>query len=201
MIEFKLNERDYKMATSWDELTLERYCNLVALQGQEAEVKVEELYLLKIVGALCGVDLAELYELDMTTVRNLVDNLEFIYKQPEWPLKRFIMFNDKMYVFPQELNKITMGEIISIKTLQENKTQAEFLPYLLAIILRPGEEYEADGVKKYRQDKFNADDIELRRELFMELTIPEIMGSINFFLSGNNISPNNTPASTNELAQ
>jgi len=196
MIEFTLNEKAYKMATSWEELTLDKYINLVNLQGVDAEVKIEELYLLKIVGALCGVDLSELYELDMDTVRNLVDKLEFIYKQPEWPLKRFIMFNDQMFVFPQELNKITMGEIISIKTLQENKGQGEFLPYLLAVILRPGSEYEVNGEKKYKQDKFNADDIEYRAKLFLDLTIPEIMGSINFFLTGNNILPSNTAVST-----
>jgi len=102
MIEFNLNEKNYKMATSWEELTLDKYINLVNLQGSEAEIKVEELYLLKIVGALCSVELTELYELDMDTVRTLVESLEFIYKQPEWPLKRFIMFNDTMYVFPQE---------------------------------------------------------------------------------------------------
>lgn len=80
-----------------------------------------------------------------------------------------------------------MGEYISMKTFQENaKSQSEAIPYILAIILRPGKLVQdgETGEEKWVQDKFTANNIDYRKELFLNQPVMDLMGPIGFFLGG-----------------
>jgi hypothetical protein len=203
MKEFRLEEKDYKMPTDWSEMTLRHYVSLAKLEETKSQFILGELYLLKVIESLCLVDEDDdLDELTLDIVNELSGIISFLQENPVWNNISHLNIEGVDYVFPSDLNKLTMGEYISMKTFQENSaSQAEAIPYVLSIILRPGKKIvnEETGEEKWVQDKFTASNIEYRKELFMDLPVFDLMGPVSFFLSGKELSTNNTKDFTEEV--
>lgn len=184
---FVLNEREYQVPENWEEMTLKLYVNIAKLEEKRSEYLLGELYLLKVIEALCDAEEGDLDDLTLEIVNDVSTSLSFLKENYDWPNIKTIEIDGTTYVFPSDLNKLTMGEYISMKTFQENyTTQAEALPSILAIILRPGKliKDEETGEEKWVQDKFTANNIEYRRNLFMSQSVVKLMGPITFFLGG-----------------
>lgn len=184
---FNLNNKEYNYPESWEELTVERYVNIAKLEESRADYFLAELYLLKMIETICGAEDGELDELILDDVIEISSNITFLQKDYSWPNIKTLEIDGVTYVFPTDLNKLTMGEYISMKTFQENsKSNADALPYILAIILRPGKliKDEETGQEKWVQDKFTINNIEWRKELFMKQPVTNLMGPITFFLGG-----------------
>jgi len=198
MKEFRLNEKEWSMPSQWSDLTLEHYVNLATLEENKAEYILGELYLLKVIEVLCGAEAGELDELTIDMVTELSKEVGFLQEQPNWNNTKNIKINDIDYAFPTDLNKLTMGEYISIKTLQEGATsQAAAIPLILAIILRPAKlvKDNESGKETWIQDKFDANNIEWRKDLFLKQPVFDLMGPVTFFLGGSGISTPNIKGS------
>jgi len=161
-----------------------------------------ELYLLKIIEALCCAEPNELDDLTLDLVGELSNEVGYLNNEPKWSSSsRHLLINDVDYAFPEDLNKLTMGEYISIKMLQEQQnTQAELIPYLLAVILRPAKKVINEETKKENWicEKFNTENLEWRKELFLTQPVFNLMGPVSFFLNGSGTSIINTKVSTPE---
>lgn len=203
MKEFRLNEKDYKMPTNWEEMTLRHYINLAKLEESRTEYLLGELYLLKMIESLCLIDNEDdLNDLTLDIVAELSAALSFLQEQPKWNNTKDININGVDYVFPTDLNKLTMGEYISMKTFQENsKTDADAIPYILAIILRPGKKVvdQESGKEIWVQEKFSVANLEHRKELFMDIPAQDLMGQVGFFLTGKKSFTTNTKDFTEEV--
>lgn len=184
---FTLNSKEYNLPESWEEMTLALYVNIAKLEEKKSEYILGELYLLKVFEALCNTEEGELDDLTLDVVNDLSISLKFLQEQYTWENVRTIDIEGTVYVFPTDLNKLTMGEYISMKTFQENlSSQAEAIPYILAIILRPGVKVVDEETKeeKWVQDKFTAANIDYRRNLFLKQPVISLMGPVTFFLNG-----------------
>lgn len=202
MKKFELNGKEFQMPTDWSEVSLKHYVELTKLEENKSEYIFGELYLLKVIEVLCGADSGELDDLTIDMVSDLSQSVGFFQTEPKWNNTRNIKIGDIDYVFPADLNKLTMGEYISIKTLQENsQSQADAIPYILAVILRPGElvKNEETGKEYWVQNKFDANNIEYRRELFMKQPVFDLMGPVSFFLNGNGLSMTDTKDSIQKV--
>lgn len=201
MKQFKIREKEYQMPTDWSEVNLNIYVKLSELEETKNAFGIPELYLLKILEVLCDVENGELDELTLDMVNELVGLVSFVQQEPVWSNVKHLTIEGIDYVFPDDLNHLTMGEYISIKTLQENNTTAGIIPYILAIILRPGSKIvdPETGKEKWIQEKFNTANLEWRKELFMKQPVFDLLGPVSFFLSGSGISTTNTKGSTPEL--
>jgi len=200
MKEFKIREKEYQMPTHWDDVTLDVYVRMAELEEKKEAFGIPELYLLKVLESLCSAEDGELDELTLDTVNELVSLIGYIQEEPNWVNTNHLVIDGVDYVFPNDLNKLTMGEYISIKTLQENNTTAGIIPYILAIILRPGtKEVDTEtGKEKWVQEKFSTANLEFRKELFMKQPVFNLMGPVTFFLNGKGISTTNTKDSIPE---
>lgn len=195
MKEFKLNGKDYQMPTEWNEMTLGHYVELSKLEENKTKYLFGELYLLKVIETLCMAEGGDLDDLTLDVVNELSNLLAYLQKEPTWTNSKHIRIGDVDYVFPPDLNKLTMGEYISMKTLQEgSQTQSDAIPLILAVILRPGKlvKDEESGKETWIQDKFDANNIEYRKELFMKQPVFDLMGPVTFFLNGSGTFMNNT---------
>lgn len=201
MKQFKIREKEYQMPTDWSEITLNVYVKLAELEESRAAFGIPELYLLKVLEVLCNVEEGDLDELSLTMVNELVELVSFVQQEPVWNNVQHLDIDGVDYVFPNDLNNLTMGEYISIKTLQENNTTAGIIPYILAIILRPGSKIvdTETGKEKWIQEKFNTANLEWRKELLLKQPVFNLLGPVSFFLSGSGISTTNTKVSTPEL--
>jgi hypothetical protein len=201
MKQFKIREKEYQMPTNWNEVDLNIYVKLSELEETKANFGIPELYLLKVLEVLCNVEDGELDELTLDMVNDLVGLVSFVQEEPVWSNVNHLTIEETEYVFPDDLNKLTMGEYISIKTLQESNTTAGIIPYILAIILRPGSKIvdPETGKEKWIQEKFSTTNLEWRKELFLKQPVFNLLGPVSFFLSGSGISTTNTKVSTPEL--
>ena len=201
MKEFTLENKNYQMPTAWQDMDLKRYVELAKLEEMKEGFGIPELYLLKVIEVLCGAESGDLDELTLDMVTELSNEVGFLQQEPKWNNERHLEIEGQDYVFPEDLNKLTMGEYISIKTLQEQQTtQADLIPWLLAIILRPGKKEYNEETKKevWKQDKFNTANLEWRKELFMKQPVFNLMGPVTFFLNGNETYMNSIKASIPE---
>lgn len=195
MKRFELNEKEYNMPSEWSDLTLQHYVNLATLEENKSQYILGELYLLKVIEALCGAEGGELDDLTIDMVTELSKEVGFLQEQPQWNNTKHIRIGEVDYAFPTDLNKLTMGELISIKTLQESASSpAAAIPLILAIILRPAKlvKDEETGKETWIQNKFDANNIEWRKELFLKLPAFDLMGPVTFFLNGSGLSTPNT---------
>jgi hypothetical protein len=187
MKNFKLDDKDYQVPENWNEMSLKLYVNVAKLEEKKSEYLLGELYLLKIIEAICDAEDGELDDLTLEDVNDISKSIGFLQEEAEWPNVKILEIEGTTYVFPSDLNKLTMGEYISMKTFQENiSSQAEAIPYILAIILRPGKlvKNEETGEEKWVQDKFTANNIDYRKEVFLNQPVMDLMGPIGFFLGG-----------------
>lgn len=195
MKEFKLNGKDYQMPTDWNEMTLAHYVELSKLEENKTKYLFGELYLLKVIETLCMSEAGDLDDLTLDTVNELTNLLAYLQNEPKWTNSKHIRIDEVDYVFPPDLNKLTMGEYISMKTLQEQSlTQSDAIPFILSVILRPGKlvKDEESGKENWVQDKFDANNIEFRKNLFLKQPVFDLMGPVTFFLNGSGTSMNNT---------
>lgn len=199
MKKFELNGKAFEMPTDWSEITLKHYVELTKLDENKADFLLGELYLLKVIEVLCQAEPGELDDLTIDMVSDLSNSVGFLQTEPEWKNTKSIKIGDVDYVFPNDLNKLTMGEYISIKTLQENSpSQAEAIPLIIAVILRPGKLVKDDesGKEFWKQERFDANNIEYRKDLFLKQPVFDLMGPVGFFLNGSGLSMNDTKVST-----
>lgn len=202
MKKFDLNGKTFEMPTEWSELTLRHYVELTKLEEQKSQFLLGELYLLRVIEALCSAEQGDLDDLTIDMVSDLSESVGFLQKEPVWNNTKSIKIGDVDYVFPADLNKLTMGEYISIKTLQENSpSQAEAIPMIIAVILRPGRlvRDEETGKENWVQDRFDANNIEYRKNLFLKQPVFDLMGPVSFFLNGSGLSMTNTKDSTQKV--
>jgi hypothetical protein len=195
MKKFELNKKEFEMPTDWKDLSLRHYVNLATLEENKTQYLLGELYLLKVIEVMCNAEPGELDDLTIDMVTELSKEVGFLQQEPQWTNTKHIKIGDVDYAFPLDLNKLTMGEYISIKTLQENSaSQAGAIPLILAVVLRPAKlvKDEESGKESWVQDKFDANNIEYRKDLFLKQPVFDLMGPITFFLSGSGISTLNT---------
>lgn len=186
IIEFE--DKVYNIPECWDDVTLKIYIRLAKLEEIKNTYTIDELYLIKVIECLCDVEDGDLDDLTIDILNEISKYIIFVQDEQKPSNAKIIKIGDTIYSFPSDLNKLTIGEYVSIKTLQENsKSQAEIIPDILSIILRPADEVKDSetGVISYKQKRFDALNMEYRKELFMDIPVMDLIGPINFFLNGN----------------
>jgi hypothetical protein len=71
MKDFRLNEKGYQMPTCWNDMDLKKYVELAKLEEAKESFGIPELYLLKVLEVLCGVEEGELDDLTLDLVNEL----------------------------------------------------------------------------------------------------------------------------------
>jgi hypothetical protein len=172
MYNFKFNEKEYSLPNTWDDLLVEDFIKILKLEKQKSLYQFDELYAAKLVEILLNIEEEVLNEFDLGLFGELVEKLFFLQTLPDYTNKNEIILDGVKYVTPQNLNKLTLGEYASIKTLTKDKEYEEQILLILSIILRP------EG------EKFEANKIGDRVERFKKLRIIDVNEAVNFFLSG-----------------
>jgi hypothetical protein len=172
MYNFKFNEKEYNFPDCWDDILVEDFIKILKLEKQKSLYQFDELYAAKLVEILLNIEEEVLNEFDLGLFGELVEKLFFLQSLPDYTNKNEIILDGVKYVTPQNLNKLTLGEYASIKTLTKDKEYEEQILLILSIILRP------EG------EKFEANKIGDRVERFKKLRIIDVNEAVNFFLSG-----------------
>jgi len=186
MITFKLNDNDYNLVTSWEEMTLGQWIKIQKLAQIKESFLIEEMYVFRLVDILCDVEEGELDDLSVGDINEFSKSFSFLEVDYKPDIITHVNLNGVDYVFNVNLNKLTSGEYISLKIVEgTNKNSLENIAKILAILIRPGYQNEKG---EWVQHKFNAEEIEQRSFELQKMKVVDLLGGYSFFLSGSVVS-------------
>ena len=193
---FKVDDNEYKVPNSWEDMTLENYIDFFNFQDSNKDREIDDLYMIEVFEMLSDCD--RVLDIPINELKDLLGELLFLSDTPKLNENKTILIDGKLYGCV-DLNKMTTGEYISIKTLMgSEKTVLNGLPKLLSIIIRPAEEVidSETGEKKLKIEKFSVDNLTWRAEKLKELKVVDVLHWISFFLTGREESSTTTKHST-----
>lgn len=193
---FKVGDNEYKVPNSWEDMTLENYIDFFNFQDSNKDREIDDLYMIEVFEMLSDCD--RVLDIPINELKDLLGELLFLSDTPKLNENKTILIDGKLYGCV-DLNKMTTGEYISIKTLMgSEKTVLNGLPKLLSIIIRPAEEVidSETGEKKLKIEKFSVDNLTWRAEKLKELKVVDVLHWISFFLTGREESSTTTKHST-----
>ena len=173
-IKIKKNKKDkeYRLINSWDEVTLEKWLQLVdldsGLKSQEAQKTIE---------VLSTIPLDLINQLELKDVAVIMGKIAELQKEKNSSLKKKIEIEGKVYGFHPDLDSITLGEWADLETYIKDNMRNN-LTKIMAILYRPIVEETETGV--YTIEAYDGD-IAIRTEEMKKMKAEEVQEALVFF--------------------
>lgn len=187
MIEVKIETDEdvmlYNFPENWDEVTVEKFCN-VYKNNYETYTEFESSIIL--LSSLSGIERDVIEMMDVNDFKNLLDKLKFIKEEVVKTEVESIKIDGDEYYLHSDFNKFTTGEIITIEMILKSADNNLFsvMSELLCVFLRK----KNDNGKL---EKFKTSMLE-RKKMFNQVSVSQVYHIFNFFLAGSDLFNNNT---------
>jgi len=165
--------KNYKLISSWSEVTLEKWLKIVDLQ--EAGASEEAL---GTITELSNIPKKLVKELSIGDVSAIMDRVGRLQHQANSSLKRIIEIEGIEYGFHPSLDRISLGEFADLETFLKMGIQ-KHLPEVMAILYRPIVEKKNDI---YTIEKYDGN-IEIRTEIMKKMSAEQVESALVFFWS------------------
>jgi len=163
--------KQYKLINSWEDVTLEKWLQLVDLK---TDTKSEEAT--ETIAALSNIPKKLIKELALSDVAILMSRIAELQKEQNTKLKRIIKIDGIEYGFHPDLDSISLGEFADIETFIKSGIE-KHLPELMAVLYRPIKEKKNDI---YIIDAYDGD-IRLRTEEMKKMSAEQVQNALRFF--------------------
>ena len=175
--------KDYQFPSDWSEVTIEQFSNIYSI---DTNIHQGMFYSFELIHQLSGIDREIIEQIDFDDYKALVKSLDFVYQPIEELNKESIIVDGEEYFLYSEFNKYTAGEVISIETILQsaNGDVKKVMSKLLCIFLR--KKKENGNLEKYNTSFMS------REGKFKNIKISDINHIFSFFLTGRDLSLNNT---------
>jgi hypothetical protein len=184
-----VEDREYKMPTTWGELVWKDYINLLNLEANKDKYIVDVLYQQRYYEVLCNEGEGVFDELEMNTEleAEIIEGFD-----PE-KLKNIkdeadhFVINGVTYSFYSKntIGKITFGEQGYIEIAKQREKDFDYLIKSLAVLIRPATKtITSEGLTKWKLDRFDAEDVEHRVKILeVNMKVLDLIRIYNFFLN------------------
>lgn len=152
----------YNIPTRWEEVTLKQFQQILELENKNDN--------LAILAIMLGKTKEEVQQLPSKVLTLFYQNLNFFKEEPKSEVDNKLTINDELYVINDKDN-MKVGEYADFnEVLQYDRNN---YAYMLAILCRKeGEVYD---------DKFIAEKLNKRKEMFENIPVTEALKTVNFF--------------------
>ena len=171
-IKKKGKQKEYKLISSWTEVTLEKWLKLVSFKTGTKTKEARET-----IAALSDIPKNVIDQLELKDVALIMERVSDLQKDEDSSLKRVIEIDGKRYGFHPDLNSITLGEYADIENFIKNDIEKN-LPELMAVLYRPIVEETSSGV--YTIEAYDGD-ITIRTEKMKKMAIEQVQSALVFF--------------------
>ena len=180
IVKLKIDDKatEFKLPTSWDEVSVAQYSKLMLAIEKEGTTEIE--LMIKSLEALVGIDGGILSRVPIKMLREAYKQLgELTSNMPSNELSRVVEIDGIEYGIIPDFNELTLGEFVDLDNyLQDNYNN---LNKIFAVLYRPV--IERDG-NNYNIEPYSLKNISDRRELFNNrLSIDTVYGALVFFCS------------------
>lgn len=152
----------YNIPTKWEEVTLKQFQQILELENKNDNLAILAIMLNK--------TKEEVQQLPSKVLTLFYQNLNFFKEEPKSEVDNKLTINDELYVINDKDN-MKVGEYADFnEVLQYDRNN---YAYMLAILCRKeGEVYD---------DKFIAEKLNKRKEMFENIPVTEALKTVNFF--------------------
>ena len=166
-------EKKYKLISSWEDVTLEKWLKLIEFQEGSKTKEAEET-----IAMLSDIPKKLIKELDLKNVALIMSKLAELQHKQNSSLKKIIEIDGVEYGFMPDLDSITLGEYADLETFIKNGIETQ-LPELMAVLYRPITEKKNDIYTIAAYDG----DIRMRTEEMKQMSAEQVQSALVFFLS------------------
>ena len=163
--------KQFKLISSWGEVTLEKWIKLVKFQEGTKAKEAEDT-----IAALSDIPKKLIKELALKDVAIIMGKIAELQEKQNSSLKRIIKVNGKEYGFHPDLDEITLGEYADIETFIKNDIENN-MPELMAILYRPIVEEKNDI---YINEAYDGN-ISIRAEEMKKMSAEQVQSALVFF--------------------
>ena len=170
-IKKKGKTKRFKLISSWEEVTLEKWLKLIDFQKGTKSKEAEET-----IAALSTIPKDLIKQLELKDVAVIMSKLSELQAKQDSSLKRVIEVEGKRYGFHPNLEEITLGEYADIETFIKNDIEKN-MPEVMAILYRPivNEENDVYTIEAYDGD------ISIRAEQMKKMSAEQVQSALLFF--------------------
>jgi len=164
-------EKQFKLISSWDDVTLENYIKLVDFHtGTKSKQALETI------AELSNIPKELIKQLELKDVAEIMSKVSEMQQEQDGSLKRVIEIDGKRYGFHPDLDSITLGEWADIETLVGRDIEKN-LPEVMAIMYRPIVEEKNDI---YTIEAYDGN-ISIRAEEMKKMSASQVQSALVFF--------------------
>ena len=167
-------KKEILIPQEWSDVTLDEFIKLSELDINSFDNAIE--YYLRMLVIFGNDNLEDIKEfLKISDINDIIGQMSFLNTTPKQLDLKSVVIDDVEYHLSDNLNKLTVGEYVSIESLIEKGklTSISAIPTILSVILRP------------KGEEFNSDLVNSRIKLFKEnLNIEQVIKMSLFFLNG-----------------
>lgn len=170
-IKKKGKTKRFKLISSWEEVTLEKWLKLIDFQKGTKSKEAEET-----IAALSTIPKDLIKQLELKDVAVIMSKLSELQAKQDSSLKRVIEVEGKRYGFHPNLSEITLGEFADLETMIKNDIEKN-MPEVMAILYRPIFDEENDV---YTIEAYDGD-ISIRAEQMKKMSAEQVQSALLFF--------------------
>jgi hypothetical protein len=170
-IKKKGKTKRFKLISSWEEVTLEKWLKLIDFQKGTKSKEAEET-----IAALSTIPKDLIKQLELKDVAVIMSKLSELQAKQDSSLKRIIEVEGKRYGFHPNLDEITLGEYADLETMIKNDIEKN-MPEVMAILYRPIVDEENDV---YTIEAYDGD-ISIRAEQMKKMSAEQVQSALLFF--------------------
>ncbi|QDP49126.1 MAG: hypothetical protein Unbinned706contig1001_5 [Prokaryotic dsDNA virus sp.] len=177
-------KKEILIPQEWSDVTLGEFIKLSELDINSFDNAIE--YYLRMLVIFGNDNLDDIKEfLKISDINDIIGQMSFLNTLPKQLDLKSVIINDVEYHLSDNLNKLTVGEYVSIESLiEQNKlTSISAISTILSVILRPkGEEFNADLVNS--RIKLFENELNIEQVIKMSLFFFEWRKVITYNFSG-----------------
>ena len=170
-IKKKGKTKRFKLISSWEEVTLEKWLKLIDFQKGTKSKEAEET-----IAALSTIPKDLIKQLELKDVAVIMSKLSELQAKQDSSLKRVIEVEGKRYGFHPNLDNLTLGEYADIETFIKNDIEKN-MPEVMAILYRPIVDEENDV---YTIEAYDGN-ISIRAEQMKKMSAEQVQSALLFF--------------------
>ena len=189
MKRFEIDGRqEFNLKNSWEDLLFNDYIKFQKLEREKEILGIDENYVIKVLLILTDCTENDILNIELELLNEIMTDVKFINLEIPKVEVKFVDIDGEKWAFKKDLNKLTMGEYISIKTFQENvKDDLEATALVLSCLFRKVKEEKENG--ELVLDSFKPEDSNRISELLKtKVKLVDLYHYLHFFFSGINQS-------------
>ena len=163
--------KEFKLISSWEDVTLEKWLLLIKFQSGSKSVEAEET-----IAALSDIPKKLIKELDIKDVAVIMSKIAQLQQRQSSFLKRIIKIEGVEYGFHPDLDSISLGQYADLETFIKNGVE-KHLPEIMAVLYSPIKEKKNDI---YIVDAYDGN-IRLRAEEMKKMSAEQVQSALVFF--------------------